>query len=48
MTTQSLASVAYQINQLSSMLIRCMDLECENIGSKANEVNNISQVLNFN
>jgi hypothetical protein len=44
-TTQSLAGVAYQVNQLSSMLIRSLDLECENIASKVNEANNISQEI---
>uniref|UniRef100_A0AC34G4Y4 SH3 domain-containing protein n=1 Tax=Panagrolaimus sp. ES5 TaxID=591445 RepID=A0AC34G4Y4_9BILA len=44
-TTQSLAGVAYQVNQLSSLLIRSLDLECENIASKVNEANNISQEI---
>uniref|UniRef100_A0A914Z7N6 SH3 domain-containing protein n=1 Tax=Panagrolaimus superbus TaxID=310955 RepID=A0A914Z7N6_9BILA len=44
-TTQSLAGVAYQVNQLSSLLIRSLDLESENIASKVNEANNISQEI---
>ncbi|KAE9553390.1 hypothetical protein FO519_003400 [Halicephalobus sp. NKZ332] len=44
-TIQSLASVAYQMNQLSSALLRSIELESESISSKFNEVNNNAQEL---
>uniref|UniRef100_A0A7E4W0Y0 SH3 domain-containing protein n=1 Tax=Panagrellus redivivus TaxID=6233 RepID=A0A7E4W0Y0_PANRE len=40
LTMQSLAGVAYQVNQVSSALLRSLELESESIASKMNDVTN--------
>uniref|UniRef100_A0A914DQG3 SH3 domain-containing protein n=1 Tax=Acrobeloides nanus TaxID=290746 RepID=A0A914DQG3_9BILA len=45
LTLQSLASVAYYINTISTSLLRSIELESENIAQKASEVHNIDQII---
>ncbi|KAI1710360.1 abl-interactor HHR domain-containing protein [Ditylenchus destructor] len=45
LTLQSLASVAYYINGLSSAIVRSLELEAENLADKANEINHIDQLV---
>ncbi|KAK0417848.1 hypothetical protein QR680_013239 [Steinernema hermaphroditum] len=46
-TIQSLASVAYFVNQLSSSLLQTLDLQTDKIGVLTGEVNKMNQVVNI-
>lgn len=44
-TTQSLASVAYQINTLASNYIQLLDLQANNLGEMESQMNHIAQTV---
>lgn len=46
-TLQSLASVAYYVNELSDALLRSLRFQTENLAFKSSEIQNINQVRVF-
>jgi len=44
-TTQSLASVAYQINTLASNMLHMLDIQASQLANMDSAINNISQVV---
>uniref|UniRef100_A0A915EGU9 Abl-interactor homeo-domain homologous domain-containing protein n=1 Tax=Ditylenchus dipsaci TaxID=166011 RepID=A0A915EGU9_9BILA len=45
LTLQSLASVAYYINSLSTAVLRSLELEAENLSQKGSEIHNLKQLV---
>lgn len=46
-TTQSLASVAYQINTLAYNFLQLLDLQTAQMGEMESQMNHIAQVFKF-